>query len=75
MRNDNKLSYRKVELGVYDSQNLLTVVLCDPVQLLGESQSMSFKFRASSHRLVHVPFNPSGNASINSPRDAVFHGL
>ena len=31
MRNDNELSYRKVELGECDSQNLLTVVFCDPV--------------------------------------------
>ena len=34
MRNDNKLSDGKVELGVCDSQNLLTVVLCDPVHIV-----------------------------------------
>ena len=31
MRNDNKLDNREVELYRWDSQNLLTVVLCDPV--------------------------------------------
>ena len=32
MRNDNKQINGEVELGVWDSQNLLTMVLCDPVE-------------------------------------------
>ena len=33
MRNGNKLNNREVELGVWKSQNLLSVVLCDPVYI------------------------------------------
>ena len=44
MRNDNKLNKGEVELGVCDSQNLYSVVLCDPV--LGNA-------KLALHRCLH----------------------
>ena len=54
MRNDNKLECKEVELYARDSQNLLSVVLSDPVCYPHSPNSVSFQrfHRADTESVV-----------------------
>ena len=49
MMNVNKLDNSEVEINMWDSQNLLTVVLCDPVQ--------SWEIRAGTYTVKMISGN------------------